>query len=220
MTDGPLTRGQPARTGATVVPQGGTALGEPDTSDRQQHRVVLIGLAAFCWLKRLQETAPPPRLDLRYLIEGATTALKEVPALILAGWIEDSEQAMFTHMASLRGQPSPVAPRGTGSPAWAAEGAHARTQGQQDRSATARRRSDCRALQIGEPAFLWLKSVQRSTRDPRIELRYLLEGACALLERKPELLQPVIGHARQALAEHLAQLARLPISPIHLEQTQ
>lgn len=223
MTDGPVADDQEVNSNAAAVPHGGSTVAGPSKLGRQEHRVVLIGIPAFRWLKRLQETAPPPRMDLRYLIEGAVTTLQQAPPVTLSVWIEDSERAMFMHMASQRGQPSPLATPGSGCPDGVAEGAPARNPGQHELSAPARRRTDCRALQIGEPTFLWLKTVQRGTREPRIELRYLLEGVCVLLEREPGLLQRVVGHARLALAQHLAQLERLPISPIssiHLEQTQ
>ena len=187
------------------------------TPERADPRVVLVGKPAFQWLRRLQDSAPMPRMDMRYLVEGATEALRDAEPVIFARWIEHGHNAMFAHMASMKGQPSPTE-SGTGSVSGAAEGAHARNLGRHEQG-HGKRQADCKALQIGEPTFQWLKSVQR-TSEPRVGMRYLLEGAFVLIESQPELLQPVIGHARRALASHLCQLARQPIPSIHLENSQ
>lgn len=215
-----------------------------DTVAQRGHRVVLVGLEAFRWIRRLQEQAPAPRMDMRYLVEGALVVVRDGPQGLRQAWLLASEQAMAAHVAGKRAaslQPSAppamhqvragdraaahesatvaamAAETGTAAAA-AAEGAAARTQGSHLSTHKARL-SDCKALQIGTDAFEWLQAVQRTTRDPRLEFRYLLEGLCALLQARTDLLHAVVGHARQALATHLSQLAGQPIS-ISLSQQE
>jgi hypothetical protein len=61
-------------------------------------------------------------------------------------------------------------------------------------------------LQISEATFQWLKGVQGTTRDPRIEIRYLVEGAVTLLTQQAAVPDAVVRHARRALQAHLAAL--------------
>jgi hypothetical protein len=157
------------------------------------HRVLLIGRSAFAWLRVLQERAPAPRLEMRYLIEGIVLlliALEEIREPWLAGAREAGRSLVATEGAQAR---TPASPSGNG------------------------RHDDCKALQIGEASFLWLRGVQGLTRDPRLEIRYLVEGALALLQQRTDLLPEVVGHARQALSEHLSQLQQHPVEPFRME---
>lgn len=184
---------------------------------RPAHRILLIGTESFVWLRRLQEKAPGPRVDLRYLIEGAITVL-QADATLQPRWMELSRQALVSHVSGRHGasdRTSGTSGTGRGQPQ--AEGAHARASGASHGHG---RHDDCKALQIGEAAFEWLKGVQGTTRDPRLDIRYLVEGALALLQQHPDLLPVVVGHSRRSLCEHLVQLQQLPIQPFFLEISQ
>lgn len=176
------------------------------------HRVLLVGTASFAWLRRLQERAPGPRIDLRYLVEGAIALLQDGDALH-AEWLDHSRKALVAHVASRGGTASSGAGRTSGP----AEGAKARTPG----APTARgRHEDCKALQIHETFFQWLKGKQGTTRDPRLDMRYLVEGVLALIGERADLLPQVVGLARRSLREHLAELEHQTIEPISLENLQ
>lgn len=202
----------------------------------RQGRVVLIGVTAFQSLKSLQLQLPAPRLDFRYVVDGVVQVMQgKQPGLDLqelqALWLETSQRAMFTCLAGQVGQAWPDFSRadrdsaaraiseGTGSRLQAAEGAPARNQERHTERAVGRRQADCRALQISEGTFQWLKGVQRTTSQPRIELRFLVEGALALVQDRPTLLDAVTGHARVALAAHLAELAAQAHQTTSLEIT-
>lgn len=178
---------------------------------RAAHRVLLVGVASFAWLRKLQERAPGPRIDLRYLVEGAVVLLEGAPQLRQA-WLAQSRLALVDHVAGNAGR----ATEGTGR-RQPAEGAAARTSAS---SVNPAHHDDCKALQVGERAFQWLKGVQGTTRDPRLDMRYLVEGAVALLDREPSLLPRLLGHARRSLLEHLQQLDHQPIDPFTLEKHQ
>lgn len=175
------------------------------------HRVLLVGVGCFAWLRTLQERAPGPRVDLRYFVEGAVALLEAAPSL-MPDWMDASRQALIDHVAGRSGLPGNASR--TGRPV-VADGAKARTQGG---PASGAHHDDCKALQVGEGAFQWLKGVQGTTRDPRLDMRYLVEGALSLLNQKPELLPVVLGHARRSLREHLALLETQPIEPFSLEK--
>jgi hypothetical protein len=188
------------------------------------HRVLLIGRSAFAWLRVLQERAPAPRLEMRYLIEGIVLLLIALEE-IREPWLAGAREAMFQHMAAQRqiaanrcdGPAERAAQeqfQGTGRSLVATEGAQARTPASPSGNG---RHDDCKALQIGEASFLWLRGVQGLTRDPRLEIRYLVEGALALLQQRTDLLPEVVGHARQALSEHLSQLQQHPVEPFRME---
>ncbi len=177
---------------------------------RNAARVLLVGNTCFTWLRRLQERAPAPRVDLRYLVEGAMTLLQANDQM-MDTWMVHSRQALVHHVASR----SPASFSGTVRAAH--EGAQARTSGAPSGQG---RHDDCKALQVGEPAFQWLKGKQGTTRDPRLDIRYLVEGALALLNAHPELLPQVVSLARRSLREHLAELETHSIEPFSLERTQ
>lgn len=189
----------------------GVAVGSVLTKPKAPHRVLLVGVGCFAWLRVLQERAPGPRVDLRYLIEGAIALLESAPEL-KQPWMDASRQALINHVAG-RSSPQAQAHRTGRQPA--ADGAQARTQGS---PGTGAHHDDCKALQVGEGAFQWLKGVQGTTRDPRLDMRYLVEGALLLLSQKPELLPAALGLARRSLREHLALLETQPIEPFSLEK--
>lgn len=184
---------------------------------KAQHRVLLVGTRAFFWLRCLQAVAPGPRVDLRYLVEGVIAILREQGNLH-PQWLRHATEALLAHVAytaqavhAVQGEPI----SGTGR--LAAEGARARASGP---SAGRGRNEDCKALQIGEAAFLWLKDQQGTTRNPRLDLRYLVEGALALINERTECLPQVVQRARQSLRDHLAELEHQPIEPFTLEYKQ
>lgn len=167
-------------------------------------RSVLVGLAAFAWLKTQQQQLPPPRLDMRYLIEGSVAALQSsVPQ-----WSVAARQAMVGCLTSAIGTVSTQAEQEQPLGACAcSEGgmslASPRTQG------TAAR-EDCRSLVISASSFDALQRLQDTTR-PRLELRFWLDGGMACLQQEPALIAPWLAASRQALGLHLAQLACQPI---------
>lgn len=176
------------------------------------HRVILVGHAAFAWLRKLQERAPGPRIDLRYLVEGALGLLQEHQALH-DRWLQHSRQALVSHVSGRGGSGN----SGAGLTSVQAEGAKARTQGA---PASRGRHDDCKALQIHETLFQWLKGLQGTTRDPRLDMRYLVEGAFALIGEQPDVLPRVVSLARRSLREHLAELEHKAIEPFSLEKLQ
>jgi hypothetical protein len=212
--------------------------GQRSAEARRAPRVIVVGGSAFRWLKALQGIAPAPRVDMRYLLEGTVAVLQARPD-VRQSWLQASLDVMYHHIAvrrqqaamgeSGRGMTAPGSRHGRGATASdegternaAFEGAPARTQGTPYTTGHREMRNeDCKALQIGEAHFQWLKGVQGTTRDPRIELRYLVEGALALLQQEDSLLPGVVEHARHALAEHLALLQTEPVCPFHMEQQQ
>ncbi|OYV02271.1 MAG: hypothetical protein CFE45_01055 [Burkholderiales bacterium PBB5] len=172
--------------------------------------MLLVGNTCFNWLRRVQERAPAPRVDLRYLVEGAITML-QANAQMEPVWMTHSREALVRHLAG------PTAATISGTGRQSAEGAKARTSGQ---PAGHNRHDDCRALQIGEPAFQWLKGKQGTTRDPRLDMRYLVEGVLTLLSAHPELLPQVVSLARRSLRVHLAELETQLVEPFSLEKSQ
>lgn len=200
-------------------------------------RVILVGLATFAWLRVLQQRAPAPRLDLRYLVEGLLFSLQD-HAELRRSWIQASRQALLDQLVPPHGETDatasallagpPAAPihrsaavrrtiPGTGPGSRPAEGASARTP---DNTRARARHTDCKALQIGEQAFRWLKGVQDSTVDPRLEMRSLIEGGTRLLRERTDLLPAVVERAREALVAHLTHLSEQTVPPISMEIQQ
>ena len=192
-------------------PSTGVTMSPNPTRPKTQHRVLLVGVGCFAWLRVLQERAPGPRVDLRYFIEGVIALLEASPEL-KAPWMDASKQSLINHVS---GRTSLQAHGNRTGRHQAADGAQARTQGG---PVTGAHHEDCKALQVGEGAFQWLKGVQGTTRDPRLDMRYLVEGALLLLSQKPELLPAALGLARRSLREHLAALETQPIEPFSLEK--
>lgn len=193
-----------------------TSLQPPPTPDAPH--VVLIGVCTFNWLKALQVRAPSPRMDLRYWIEGALDLLKNTPHLHDV-WQGEARNALMKQLldASDGGEREGGRHRaGTGTGGrQAAEGAHAR---EPDRGESAKH-DECKALQIGDDCFKWLKRIQDTTK-PRLEMRFLLEGAAALLQDHTELLPVVVSYARSALARHMAHLKDEPVPPFSFSETK
>ena len=196
-------------------------------------RVVLMDKATFDWLRRLQDKTPAPRLEMRYWIEGLLRLMQGNRPLQVR-WLMASRRALSEHtrlqalddsdapdLASLDsfeqatrpGQLDQAEASRTAAPRWHSEGAAhhvaARTSGH-PRQPAALRNPDCRALHVGESAYLWLKGVQDTTHDPRIDFRFLLQGAFALVRTDGALVADVISAARGALLEHLARSNQQP----------
>jgi hypothetical protein len=171
-------------------------------------RSLLVGLDSFTFLKEAQQRLPAPRMDMRYLVEGALEVVAQPPCE--ADWLQAAERALreqLGHMYFLRGT--------GGGPAHAVEGAPARTRdtGSDERAYD----PTCRSLLVGDDAFAALKLTQKRTHSPRLDMRYLIEGALALI-RERACLQPSWVHAaRKVLRTHLAALEAQPIEPFHLE---
>lgn len=223
-------------------------------------RNLLIGLEAFNALRGVQGSAPTPRLDLRYLVEGSIELLGSDHTLFQR-WLHASRVALARQL-SQDGKAGEGAERSEGTGA----GVSARTEGigaalsartegtgaglsaraegcatdaitqvtaltqtewnlrnvGNDRAPGRPRprnapRPDCRSLLIGELAFQRLKLVQGTTRDPRLEMRSLVEGAVALLGQETDLHAAWVTQSRQALAEHLEQLRQQPLHTCQLE---
>ena len=154
-------------------------------------RSVLVSAAAFVWLKAQQQQLPPPRLDMRYLLEGSVVALQDslpqwaaAARLAMVGCLTEQEQPLGACACSEGGM-SLASPR---------------TQG----PAT---REDCRSIVISASSFDALQRVQGTTR-PRLELRFWLDGGLARLQQEPALTGLWLAASRQALSLHLAQLAK------------
>ncbi len=179
---------------------------------KRKDRVILVSRVAFRRLKALQDSTAAPRLDFRYLILGLVGTLQQMTQPEQELWWAQAREAMFGCLAERMVQArtdTEETTDGTGHCPQAAEGASARTQETRAVQAAGRHQPDCRALLVSEGTFQWLRSVQRTTGQPRIELRFLVEGALTLVQSRRELLTPVTGHARAALAAHLDQLTAL-----------
>lgn len=165
-------------------------------------------------LRAAQASGAGPRLEMRYLIEGAI-ALLTASKPLHAAWMDAAREALT---AQLQIQMDLGSESGTGArDTPAAEGASARTHGG---GAPSRRHADCKSLQVGELAFERLKAIQRTTHAPRLEMRYLVEGAIGFLRRRTDQQAEWERHARQALIEHLMQLQQSSSQHIHLEQVK
>lgn len=198
-------------------------------------RVVLMDKATFDWLRRLQDKTPAPRLEMRYWVEGLLR-LMQANRPLQVRWLMASRRALSEHarlqalddidapdlsslesfeQATRPGSLEPADVSRTAAPHWHSEGAArhvaARTSGHL-RQAAPLRNPDCRALHVGESAFLWLKGVQDTTHHPRIDFRFLLQGAFALVRTDRALVADVISAARGALLEHLARSNQQPLA--------
>lgn len=195
------------------------------SNKRASAKELVVPQATFDWLRRFQQRAPSPRLDLRYYAEGAIQMLF-ADRMLRAALLLEAKTAMFEHLAlqlgrelvdelhdPQRGEPE-VAARtaehqqpgfGTATPAGVCEGAiNARTQGQVP--ATQADDPPCKALHVGEATFGMLKTLQETNHDPRVGLRYWLEGAVRLLEQREGLHVDWVRHARAAMQAHLQEL--------------
>lgn len=221
MQDAPLPLAQ-------RMPQGGT-------------RTVRIDAATFEWLRTFQLSAPAPRLDLRYHVEGILQALIDRDDL-RPEWIRGATNALreslsqnAAHMESDRtpadigsGHQS-VAPIGTDrqtaadtggghSSSAAMETARcaanegAKAQGTDGHVLRRRQQGGARALHVSETAYLNLRRVQAMTLTPRLDFVYLIHGARSVVTRHQEMLPDLITSARLAMRVHLDQLTTSPSS--------
>ena len=182
-------------------------------------RIVLVALSTFEWLRQLQSGAPQPRIDMRYLLDGALQTLAD-DAELQHLWVLTATDTLREHLTRAQSHPADARPTtitGTVLPA-ADEGAAARTTGASANSA--RRHHDCRALQIGETAYRCLRDLQNGTYEPRLDFRFLLAGAQQLLDQRSELLPVVIARARLALRDHLTELDTSPVPPFSMESSR
>jgi hypothetical protein len=170
-------------------------------------RSLLVGLETFNLLKRAQERLPAPRLDMRYLVEGALVVGTQEGNREC--WIAAAHQALRLHVNSTPESGTVETLFEGGS-----EGANARNQ---ETSSRAAHDPNCKSLLIGEDAFIALKLLQNTTHSPRLEMRYLVEGAIALLHERPSIQASWVQAARQVLHSHLAVLGTLPVQTFSLE---
>ena len=178
---------------------------------------LLIDRTAFRSLQTLQRSAPQPRLDLRYWVEGMLLYL-EVRTNLRSTWIRFSREALQAALTLEVEAPAASdsnCSRTTmtdGVPCGTVEGASARTL---DHASSARV-DHCKALQIGGSFFASLKVVQAESR-PRLEMRYLVEGAARLLLSDQSTWPDLVICARQSLARHMFVLLDEPVQPFPLE---
>lgn len=178
----------------------------PRREREQDTRSLLIHSAAFEQLRQFQHRASAPRLDMRYLVEGAIAMLARssdemrwiassreclVHALGRPGLRETADAACCVSEGSAH-----VVDRAHGAPA----GANAK-------------HPDCRSLLVGLVAFERLKAIQGNTREPRLEMRYLVEGAIALLTGDVTRHGDWIRQSRHALQGHLTHLLSMNEEP-------
>lgn len=161
-------------------------------------RSVVLGAGAFAQLKGKQTSWPGPRLEMRYLVEGAITLLcddhqPELSQALVAQARGDLAQALKPNAADTTDS---VGHRAS----VASEGATARTHGPATQA-----RGERRSLRIDHAAFVAMQAIQEQT-EPRLELRYLIDAGIAVLGRDAELERRWVQHARQALHQHLTQL--------------
>jgi hypothetical protein len=161
--------------------------------DTSAPRSVVIGMGAFDALKLVQgmRVATPPRLDMRYLIEGAVGMLCHQPdGHLHEAWIEASTQALLDHASECK-----------------SSGARGSIREQAGSESERSAGGDGRSIQIGEACFELLKTKQGTTRDPRLSIRYLVDGAIAVLSGQGARVQGTwIFLARRALQHHLSSL--------------
>jgi hypothetical protein len=150
-------------------------------------------------------------MEMRYLIEGAI-ALLTASQCLQSAWIDAARDALTAHLQVPLDQGSKSGTGAGDKPV--AEGASARTHGGGE---PPRRQADCKSLQVGELAFERLKAIQRTTHAPRLEMRYLVEGAVGLLRRRTDQQAEWERQSRQALIEHLSHLQQLSLHHIHPE---
>lgn len=158
-----------------------------------------LPLPTFLWFKALQDRAHSPRLDLRYLIEGAVSVATGDRSLMLDA-LAHAEAMMRRQGAALL--PAPEDATELNAPS---------------RTSPAPLRTDgCRAVRIGTPTLARLRSLQDLT-QPRVDLRLMTSAIAVLFDRRRDLLTDCVASGRQALRLHLEQLALLPVPHITLE---
>jgi hypothetical protein len=190
-------------------------------------RPVLIGIEAFRRLRGIQISMPQPRLDMRYLVEGSIDLLHAQPGA-MQRWLKAARDELARDLRERADRDGgdavtqePGSARATGQGTGdqlGAEGAEvhtfARVRGA--RRAWNAERSNCKSLLLAHEVFQRLRAVQGTTRNPRLELIYLVDGAVALLHQDQASHAAWVRQSRQALASHLVQLNQLSLSN-HLE---
>lgn len=186
----------------------------------RQTRSVVIGMTAFNHLRLVQNNLvpSPPRLDMRYLVEGAVGMLTthhnpQVKRL----WLALATEALLQHARS--GQPGGHVGL-TGTQHDAGHDVNRAQERSEDGNTRAIDGKDGKSLQISESCFQLLKATQDTTRDPRLGMRYLAEGAIGLaIERRGDWLNAWVYLARQALYTHLTSLQLASATPTFLENS-
>lgn len=77
--------------------------------------------------------------------------------------------------------------------------------GHTDTASERRQHQDCKSVLVAQDVFDWLREVQSRT-SPRLELRYLVEAAVALVRSQPALNEQFEKQARDRLKRHLVSL--------------
>jgi hypothetical protein len=197
---------------------------------------VLIGRQAFNRLRDLQSAMPQPRLDMRYLVEGSIELLRAQPDAQQC-WLQAARDELARDLAGHAQGGQGAASQESGgvcaaacgtsglSGAGAGTGGHQAAEGARSSTRTRARGASravnaegngCKSLLLSTEAFQRLRVIQGTTRHPRLELRYLVDGAVALLHQDVASRAAWVRQSRQALATHLAQLQQLPV-PNHME---
>ncbi|MGM9489656.1 hypothetical protein [Ideonella sp. YS5] len=189
-------------------------------------RPVLIGLQAFGHLRGFQAAMPQPRLDMRYLVEGSIELLRAEPEA-RERWLQAARGELVRELADYRDGSGAAAARDPGDARVAAGGTGGRTAAEGARTAVHARahgasrtgsveRNGCKSLLLSAEAFHRLRAIQGTTRQPRLELRYLVDGAVALLHQDVASHAAWVQQARMALSMHLSYLQQQPV-PHHME---
>lgn len=200
---------QRAANPVAVAAQPGALLGQA-ASARQGTRTVVLGQQPFDDLRRVQVSVSTPRLDLRYILEGAITLLDLAPCVRLP-WVVASRQVLGQHVRGTTLDDGFRSGAGMASPGDAEGVARVAAQTHGEPQPTSVRHADARSLRIGEACFVQLKAIQATTHDPRLEMRFLIDGAVALLMSRADLHGDWLWQSRQALLVHLLALQHQPI---------
>lgn len=197
--------GQPVCEAASVYAWLHVAVSDMTRAAVGQQRSVVIGNDAFTRLKLVQNTwmPSPPRLDMRYLIDGAVALVAHHDdTTIRSEWMARATEALIRHVRSTQASAS------------RAEGGNAhRAQERSEQKNT--RADDGKSVHIDEACFQMLKTLQGTTREPRLGIRYLAEGALdVLLQRREALLGAWVYLARQALSHHLVSLQQQQLTTL------
>lgn len=207
--------------------------------------MILIGLEAYSRLKRIQSEMREPRLEFRYIVEGSIELLC-AQSHTLQRWLgaarEELKRDLGEHsaeacvrqaaqdsrvaveaandggadgLAAGVGDITVVASRTDGHPA--IEGAVASAEARAHmRHVSNTRRSDCKSVLLSRQAFDRLRAIQGRTQHPRLELRYLVDGAIALLHEDVAFRAAWVQQSRQALSAHLSQELQQQPQPVRI----
>ena len=212
---------------------------------RNPRPLVLVGIDAFNLLKRVQSEMREPRLEFRYIVEGSIELLC-AQSHNLQRWLSAAREALKrdlggyaavacvqasanqpceaieavrdggTHgFASGAGDITVAATRTDGHPVveGAVASAEARAHAQ---LASTTRRTDCKSILLSRQAFDHLRAIQGRTQHPRLELRYLVDGAITLLHEDVASHAAWVQQSRQALSAHLSQELQQQPQPVRI----